>query len=146
MPIFTGFVDIFYLSNCQRWDFSRKKHSGQCRVLFSFKSAVFFDVHAALNSEILLFLLRKMIFSLCCHFLSGKITALIVLDEQLFSNCRILQPDSEITSRCLQMSHEYCLMNTEGYLPAICFSCCSIIFFTIYPPTDPFCLEVRSPL
>ena len=33
-----------------------------------------------------------------------------------------------------------------SYLPAICFSCCSIIFLTIYPPTDPFCLEVRSPL
>ena len=34
----------------------------------------------------------------------------------------------------------------SGYFPAICFSCCSIIFFTIYPPTDPFCLDVRSPL
>lgn len=32
------------------------------------------------------------------------------------------------------------------YLPAIWRSCASIIFFTIYPPTEPFCLEVRSPL
>ena len=54
--------------------------------------------------------------------------------------------ESETARRVPFSDETVSLQPQTAYLPAICFSCCSIIFLTIYPPTDPFCLEVRSPL
>ena len=126
-------------------NFSRKKHSGQCRVLFSFKSAVFFDVHAVfsfLNPKFLCHGGQVSVFR-CC--LSGKITALTDLENSGSASVRFYSMIAGWFSMFTDLSVTHS-MHIESYLPAICFSCCSIIFLTIYPPTDPFCLEVRSPL